>query len=358
MRKIIAALLTCCFAVGPSMADELTINDNVPDQYVVVKGDTLWAIADMFLADPWQWQEIWYSNPQVENPHLIFPGDVIGLVSIGGELRLTTIVRGEASNTLKIKTDQADENGVVKLRPTARITPIFGAIPAIPREHVEGFLSGNRILATEELKSAPYIISGMEGRLLLGAGDKVYARGEFDANLPAYQIYRMGQDYQDPVSKELLGYEAIELGTARLNDLDGDIATFSLERTTQQVGIKDRILPSDEAMLETFFYPSEPPEGVNGVIIDSGRGVTFIGQYDVVLLNVGEREAIKPGMIFRINRRGDRIRDPVNNERLQLPEEEGGMLMVFRTFDKMSYGLVLDAKLPIQIGDPIVNPGF
>ncbi|WP_320821830.1 LysM peptidoglycan-binding domain-containing protein [Reinekea sp.] len=340
------------------MADELTIRDNVPNQYVVVKGDTLWGIAEMFLADPWKWVDIWYSNPQVENPHLIFPGDVIGLVSIDGELRLTTIVRGEASNTLKINTDQADENGVVKLRPMARITPIFGAIPAIPREHVEGFLSGNRVLASEELKSAPYVISGMEGRLLLGAGDSIYARGEFDANLPAYQIYRMGKRYQDPVTKELLGYEAIELGTARLSDLQGDIATFTLERTTQQVAVRDRILPSDEAMLQTFFYPSEPPAGIDGVIIDSGRGVTFIGQYDVVLINVGDREAITPGMIFRVNRRGDRVRDPVNNERLQLPEENSGLLMVFRTFDKMSYALVLDSTLPMRVGDPIVNPGF
>jgi hypothetical protein len=358
MRKIIAALLGGCLAMGLSGADELTLNDNVPDQYVVVKGDTLWDISEMFLADPWKWQDIWYLNPQVENPHLIYPGDVIGLVMIDGERRLTTIVRSDSANTLKINTGQADENGVVKLRPTARITPIFGAIPAIPREHVEGFLSGNRILASAELKSAPYIISGMEGRLLLAAGDQVYARGEFNVDLPAYQIYRMGKVYRDPYTKERLGYEAIELGTARLDNLQGEIATFELERSSQQVAIEDRILPSDEAQLETVFYPSEPPQGVDGVIVDSGRGASFIGQYDVVLLNVGEREGVAAGMIFRINRRGDRVRDPINKDRIQLPEKEAGLLMVFRTFEKMSYGLVLDAKLPMRVGDPIVNPGF
>jgi len=358
MRKIIAAILICCVTVGVSIADELKINDNVPDEYVVVKGDTLWDIAEMFLADPWKWQEIWYLNPQVANPHLIYPGDVIGFVMIDGQRRITAINRGENSNTLVIKPNQADENGVVKLRPAARVTPIFGAIPAIPREHIEGFLSGNRVLNTEELKSAPYIISGMEGRLILGAGDKVYARGEFSSELPVYQIYRMGKKYHDPYTKERLGYEAIELGTARIGALDGDIATFDLERTTQQVAVKDRVLPSDEALLQTFFYPSEPPEGLDGVIIDVGRGVTFIGQFDVVLLNVGDREGVEPGNVFRVNRRGDRIRDPVNNQRLKLPEEEGGLVMVFRTFEKMSYGLVLQAQLPMRVGDPIVNPGF
>lgn len=359
MRKIIAALFACCATMGLAMADELTINPDVPDRYTVVKGDTLWDIAEMFLRDPWKWQEIWYNNPQVENPHLIYPGDVIALIKLAdGSTALTVVQRGDSANTLKITTDQVDENGVVKLRPTARITPIFGAIPAIPREHVEGFLSGNRILPDEQLRSAPYIVSGIEGRLLLGAGDRVYARGEFTSELPVYQIYRIGEKYHDPFTKERLGYEAIELGSSRLDKLQGDIATFTIERSSQQIAVEDRILPSDEALLDSIFYPSEPPEGVDGVIIDVARGVEFIGQFDVVLLNVGDREGVEAGNIFRVNRRGERVRDPVNNQRLQLPDEEGGLVMVFRTFEKMSYGLVLTAKLPMRIGDPIVNPGF
>jgi nucleoid-associated protein YgaU len=358
MRKIIAALFVCCATMGLAMADELTINDNVPDRYVVVKGDTLWDIADMFLQDPWKWQEIWYNNPQVANPHLIYPGDIIALILVDGEQRLTVVNRGDSANTLKIRTDQVDENGVVKLRPAARVTPIFGAIPAIQREHVEGFLSGNRILPTEELRSAPYIVSGTEGRLLLGSGDRVYARGEFTSQLPVYQIYRIGKKYHDPFTKERLGYEAIELGSARIQDLAGEIATFDIERSAQQIAIEDRILPSDEALLDAIFYPSEPPEGVEGVIIDVARGVKFVGQFDVVLLNVGDREGVEAGNIFRVNKRGDKVRDPVNNQRLQLPDEEGGLLMVFRTFEKMSYGLILTAKVPMRIGDAIVNPGF
>lgn len=358
MRKIIAALFACCATMSIAMADELTINDNVPERYTVVKGDTLWDIAEMFLQDPWKWQDLWYNNPQIENPHLIYPGDIIALIMVDGEQRLTVINRGDDANTLKITTDQADEGGLVKLRPTARITPIFGAIPAIPREHVEGFLSGNRILPNEQLKSAPYIVSGVEGRLLLGAGDRIYARGEFTSELPVYQIYRIGDMYRDPDTQENLGYEAIELGTSRIDDLQGDIATFTIERSNQQIAIEDRILPSDETLLDAVFYPSEPPEGVDGQIIDVMRGVEFIGQFDVVLVNVGNREGIEAGDVFRVNRRGDRVRDPVNNDRLQLPDEEGGLVMVFRTFEKMSYGLILRAQLPMRVGDPIVNPGF
>lgn len=358
MRKIIAALLSCCVTITVAFADELAINENVPDVYVVVKGDTLWDISQMFLQDPWKWQEIWYNNPQIENPHLIYPGDVIALVMIDGQQRITVVNRGDNANTLRITTDQA-ENGVVKLRPTARITPILGAIPAIPREYVEGFLSGNRILATDELRSAPYIVSGIEGRLLLAAGDRVYARGEFNSELPVYQIYRIGEAYRDPNTREQLGFEAIELGTARIEELQGDIATFELERSRQQIAIEDRILPSDQSLLESVFYPSEPPAGLNGEVIDvADGGVEFIGQFDIVLLNVGNRENVQPGNVFRVMRAGDRVRDPVTNERLQLPDEDGGLVMVFRTFDKMSYGLVLNAKLPMRIGDAIVNPGF
>jgi hypothetical protein len=358
MRKIIAALLTSFVITGVCWAEDLVINDDVPNRYVVVKGDTLWDIADMYLQDPWKWQDIWYLNPQVENPHLIYPGDIIGLITVNGETRLTRLTQGENSNTLKINTNQADDNGVIKLRPIARITPIFGAIPAIAREHIDGFLSGNRILNTEELKSAPYIISGSEGRVIMGASDTVFGRGEFDSTLSVYQIYSMGKEYIDPVTEEGIGFEAIELGQARLKDLESDIATFVIEQSNQEISLSDRILPSDETSLDTFFYPSEPPKDLTGVIIDVASGVKFIGQFDIILLNVGERNDVEAGNIFRIARSGDRIRDPINNQRIQLPDEDAGLAMVFRVFDKMSYALVLDSQIPMRIGDTISNPGF
>ena len=357
MRKIIAVLVSLYATIGLAWADELAIKEDVPDRYVVVKGDTLWDIAEMFLHDPWKWQEIWYNNPQVENPHLIYPGDILALIMVDGQRRLTVVNRSDSANTLKITQDQA-EGGVVKLRPMARATPIFGSIPAIPREHIEGFLTGNRILPDNQLGSAPYIVSGTEGRLILGPGDRVYGRGEFSIDTPIYQVYRIGKEYKDPNTKETLGFEAIELGSGHLSEQAGDIATFNIERATQQISIGDRILPSDESLLDSIFYPSEPPSGLDGEIIDVAKGVSFIGQFDIVLINLGARDGIEPGNIFRVEHTGDRIRDPVTNERIQLPSEEGGLMMVFRAFDKMSYGLILSAKMPMKVGDNIVNPGF
>jgi hypothetical protein len=318
MRKIIAVIVSLCISVGYAIADELTIKEDTPDRYVVVKGDTLWDIADMFLNDPWKWQEIWYNNPQVANPHLIYPGDIIALIMVDGQRRLTVVNRSDSANTLKITQNQA-ENGVVKLRPTARATPIFGSIPAIPREHVAGFLSGNRILPDEQLQTSPYIVSGTEGRLILGPGDRVYGRCEFVSETAIYQMYRIGEEYLDPETKETLGFEAIEVGSARLSEQHGDIGTFDIERASQQIFIGDRILPSDESLLASIFYPSEPPANLNAEIIDVAGGVSFIGLFNIVLINAGDREGVEPGNIFRVDHVGDRIRDPVTNKRIRSP---------------------------------------
>lgn len=358
MRKFIAAVAILCFSATAVWAeDDDTLNPDVPERYTVQKGDTLWDIAEMFLADPWKWQDIWYLNPQIDNPHLIYPGDVIGLVTIDGERRLTTVTRGEESRTLRV-TEDAAESGVVKLRPTARITPIFGSVPAIPREHVEGFLSGNRVVERQLLETAPYIVGGPDGRLVMGAGDTVYARGDFDESLRTYQVYREGEPLVDPRTRETLGFEAIELGQARLTSLERDIGTVDLESTTQQIARQDRLLPSDEELVDTTFYPSEPPEGVEGLILRVARGVRTIGQFDVVIINKGQREGIEPGNVFRIALSGDRVEDPVTGERLQLPEEAAGLMMIFRVFDRAAYGLVLEADKPMSVGDIVRSPGF
>lgn len=357
MRKFIAVFIILCLGSIPAWSEDTAINEDVPERYTVQKGDTLWDIAEMFLEDPWKWQDIWYINPQIDNPHLIYPGDVIGLVTIDGQRRLTTLSRGEESRTLKVSPDDA-EGGVVKLRPTARVTPIYGAIPAIPRDHVAGFLSGNRILDRETLETAPYIVSGQEGRLIMGAGDTVYGRGEFDSELRTYQIYRQGEPLIDPETRESLGFEAIELGQARLEKTSRDIGTLKLQRSNQQILLRDRLLPSDEALMNAVFYPSEPPEGVEGQILRVARGVKSIGQFDVVIINRGEREGLEPGNIFRVFLQGDRVRDPITDKRLQLPESEAGLMMIFRVFDRTSYGLILQADRVMEVGDSVRSPGF
>lgn len=357
MRKFIAALVILCIGSFSAFADEVVLNENVPERYVVQRGDTLWDIADMFLADPWRWQDIWYTNTQIENPHLIYPGDVIALVFIDGEQRLTTISRGEEARTLRVSPDDM-EGGLVRLQPSVRSTPITGAIPAIPREYVDGFLSGNRVVDEALINEAPYIVSGDEGRLIMGAGDTIFARGTFEGDNRAYQIYRQGEALIDPDTDENLGFEAIELGQARLADYENEIATLELQRTNQQIVLRDRLLPSDRALLESIFYPSEPPEGVTGEILRVAGGVRSIGQFDVVIINRGEREGLEPGNVFRVSVAGGIVRDPETNEQLRLPDSSAGLMMVFRTFEKVSYGLILEADRPMAVGGTVASPGF
>jgi len=248
--------------------------------------------------------------------------------------------------------------GLVKLKPTARVTPIFGAIPAIPREHIEGFLSGNRIVTEDQLKQSPYIIGGFEGRIVLGAGDKVYARGDFENAVPAYEVYRQGQMYLDPITEEFLGIEAINLGLAQYDKLSGEVATLNLSRTVQNVRVADRLMSTNDDALVNTYFPSSPADGTQGYILSVLRGVSSIGQYDVVVLNLGEREGLEPGNILNIWRRGELVDDPVAKELVRLPAEKAGLLMVFRTFEKLAYGLVLDASRPMSVGDEVREPGI
>ncbi len=332
------------------LAETVTLKPGVPDRYVVQSGDTLWDISSLYLEDPWLWSKIWTINPQIANPHLIYPGDVLGFVVIDGETKLTTITRTETV---------VEDTGPVTLSPQVRMSDIQGAIPAIPRDKIAGFLSNNRIVSQEELTASPYIIGGYEGRLVLGAEDKIYARGDFGVKaLPAYEIFRPGLSYYDPTTEEFLGYEARGLGMASFLNLTDTVATLQIRRSTENIRVQDRLMSSAQDTLVGTYYPSAPEQNIQGEILAVLRGVNAIGQYDVVLLNRGDREGVTAGHVFNIWRRGELVNDPIAKELVRLPSEVGGVLMVFKTFEKLSYGLVLDATRPLSIGDEVRAPGF
>lgn len=330
-------------------AEVVTLKPGVPERYVVRSGDTLWDISNMFLEDPWLWPDIWHVNPQIDNPHLIYPGDVIGFITVDGETRLTTITR-----TQKVMSD-----GTVKLTPSVRTTPIEGAIPAIPRNQIAGFLSGNRIFSERELENAPYVLGGHEGRIVLGAGDQIYARGDFGVEpLPAYEIFRQGRTYVDPETREFLGFEARSLGVADFIDKQGSVSTLKISRSSENIRLQDRLISTSQDQLISNYFPSAPDSDIRGEILSVARGVSSIGQYDVVLLNLGSRESMEAGHVMNIWRRGDLVNDPIAGELVRLPAEQAGLLMIFKTFEKMSYGLVLDASRPLSVGDEVRTPGY
>lgn len=346
MRKSLLALLLLAASgltqTGMAQA-EVQLKDGHPDRYTVVKGDTLWDISGRFLTQPWKWPEIWHANPQVENPHLIYPGDELSLVYVDGQPRLM-LNRGAS-------------RGTIKLSPQVRSTPMAEAIPAIPLEAINSFLLSNRIVDTpEQFEGAPYIVAGNAERVVSGSGDRVYARGAFDEAAPVYGIFRQGKTYIDPETQEFLGINADDIGGGEIVAEEGDIGTMMLTRTTQEVRLGDRLFPTEERAINSTFMPSEPANEIKGLILDVPRGVTQIGQFDVVTLNKGARDGLVEGNVLAIYKTGETVRDRVTGESVKIPDERAGLLMVFRTYDKLSYALVLNATRQLAIMDKVRNP--
>lgn len=346
MNRMLCAMLTtaCLLLASPAQAevrqDRIELADGHPTEYVVVKGDTLWDISGRFLKSPWRWPDVWDVNPQIDNPHLIYPGDIIYLTWVDGQPRLSL------------------RRGVVKLSPTARVTPLEQAIPAIPLRDIAGFLNDNLVVDEDLLESAPYIIGGKNQRILAGAGDRVYARGEPVANISLQSLYRPAKAYTDPVTDELLGYELYKVADGRVTAHDGDsqVMTIELLSSEEEVRIRDRVIPNAETRIESVFYPSAGPELEQAVILDVLGGVANIGQFDAVAINAGERDNVEVGQVFAVYNQGEVIEDPITEEAVRLPSERAGELMIFKVFDKVSYGLVMRATNVITVGDHLRTP--
>ncbi len=349
MRKTLLALVM--LAAGGLAQAQVELRDNHPDRYTVVKGDTLWDISGKFLSKPWKWPELWHANPQVRNPHLIYPGDVLNLVYIDGQPRLV-LNRGD--------------RGTVKLSPGVRRTPMADSIPPIPLEAVNSWLLSNRIMdAGEDFKGAPYVLAGAAERVLSGNNDRVYVRGVLDES-DNYDIFRQGRAYKDPVTGELLGYNADYVGSGRVvvrseRDQDADpetagITTLDLTRTFQEVVAGDRVFESEERSIRSQFMPGAPATEVEGVILDVPRGITQIGRYDVVTLNLGVRDGMQEGHVLAVYKTGETVRDQVTHQMVKVPDERAGELMVFRVYDRISYALVLQSRRNLEVLDKVRNP--
>ena len=343
---LLLALLATPLAAPPSLADEIKLTETAPKVYLVKEGDTLWGIATLFLEDPWRWSDILEINEQLDNPHLIFPGDEIYLVWVDGQPRLR-VRRGDAANT-------------VKLTPQMRIEPLDRAIPVISLEDIGPWLSDHRIVLPEDLEGAPYVIAGAKRKLLSSAGDELYTRGALPEGETGFGVYRQGQVFKDPESGEVLGMEATDIGSARLRRAnegeDGDIAEFEVTRVTEEVRVGDRLLPPEEREIAATFQPRAPEANVEGVMLAVDSGVSQIGTMDIVTINLGLRDSIEEGHVLVIYQRGERVRDRITNEMVQIPDTRAGLLMVFRSFEKMSYGIVLKSDRPLAIMDRVVAP--
>ena len=341
MRKSLLALLLLASAGWAH--GQVQLREGFPQTYTVVAGDTLWDISAKFLREPWQWPELWQANPRIENPDLIYPGDSLALVYVNGQPRLTL--------------DRGASRGTLKLSPRVRSSPVAEAIPSIPLRSIKSFLLSNRIVdKVEDFDKAPYIVAGDAERVLSGVGDRIFARGQFDPAQPVYGIFRQGKVYTDPLTQAFLGINADDIGSGEILATEGDVATLALQRTTQEVRLGDRLFSGEERSINTTFMPSAPKNEINGLIIDVPRGVTQVGALDVVTLNKGQRDGLAEGNVLEVMKTGETVRDRITGQPLKIPDERAGLLMVFRTYDKLSYGLVLKASRSLAVMDKVRNP--
>lgn len=341
MKKIVlGSMLLISAAISTQGAEQpQLLNEDIPDQYEVEAGDTLWDISAIFLRDPWMWPEIWHANQQIANPHLIIPGDLISLVYIDGKPRL-----------------QVNRSREYKLSPQIHTVDHQQAITALPLDTIDNFLSKSRVTSSAELNAAPYVLGGYERRLLMGMGDDFYARGDFTDNQLTYGIYRRGDPYIEPSTGEVLGLRAEDVGSAKVKAVKDSIATLGATRSAGEIRFKDRLLSREERSLVSSFYPRAPKDKVAGVVLNVEGGVRNAGALDVVALNRGNRDGLQAGDTLAIYKEGEMIKDRIADERIRLPDERIGLLMVFSTYDKMSFGLVMQADRQLDIGDLVRNP--
>ncbi|AZF13542.1 peptidoglycan-binding protein [Pseudomonas sp. R3-18-08] len=216
---------------------------------------------------------------------------------------------------------------------------------------IQGFLLHNRILdSPQDLDNAPYIVAADAGRVLGATGERIYARGRLDPTQPSYGIFRRGRVYTDPNTRELLGVNADDIGTARFLLAD-DLTTLAVQRVTQEVRPGDRLLRAEpDVGLADLKIPAAAPF-VEGHIIDIPKGVTQIGVLDTVTLNKGRRDGLVEGQLLTVIRAGASVRDALTGSPTRLPEVRAGTLLVFRTYEKLSYALVLSASRSLAVMD-------
>jgi hypothetical protein len=332
------------------ISEPVPLADGHPNQYTVQEGDTLWDIASVFLRDPWYWPEVWYVNPQVQNPHLIYPGDILSLVSIEGQQR---IVNRPVS--------------AYRLSPQARITPLDEAVASIPYEMISAFLSKGIVLEKGQAEQLPHIVAVRGEHMVAAAGNHIYVRGgEAAPTGTRFSVVHIGDKLIDPDDGKLIGYQGIYVGEGVLSR-GGDPSTIALTETNREALEGDRLIP-ETVDIPLNFFPQAPDIEVEGRIISVVDGVSLIGQYQVIVLNRGARNGLAPGDVLTVFQDGEVVRDRYSKsafvsekslfagEKVKLPDEEAGTVMVFKVYDRIAYGLVMEATDAIRVHDTVRNP--
>ena len=373
MKKRIISLLLFCGLASMAYADDLQLQDNHPDRYTVVKGDTLWAISGKFLKDPWRWPEIWKMNrDQIKNPHWIYPGDVVVLDTSGTQPELRLL------------------RETVTLEPKTVIEPLEKApIPTISPAVIGPFLSQPLLVEVNQFAEAPTIVGEPEGRLILGSEYQAYVSAIDESDRLNWQIFRPGNTLIDPETKQVMGHEAVYLGDAKVLRF-GEPATIYITRSKMEINIGDKVIPTNDT-LSNNFIPHAPDQLVMGSIMSAYGDGKEISRNSIVTLNRGSAEGLESGNVLAVYSIGTLVPNPkyhydpkdhipelnvdvskdaegkpvvnLRNEPeqeprkfIQLPDERVGLVMVFRTFEHVSYALVMESLRPIHLNDLVRTP--
>ncbi len=378
MRKTIISLI---LLITPALvaAQPAAMQDSAPERYTVQKGDTLWSISGRYLKEPWRWPELWKMNQeQLKNPHLIYPGDVIVLDRSGGEPRL---------NLVSLET--------ARLEPKVRSEPsIRSAVPSISPSVIEPFLSKPLVVGVDELEGAPKIVATADGRVTLGPGDLAFVHGLGKNKGNQWQIFRRGDPLVDPENNQILGYEAVYLGEAQVRQ-HGEVATIEITRSVLEIFRDDRLLPLVKQTPVFAYVPQRPKKAVKGRIISTYGGLQETGPLSIVTLSKGSKDGLEIGTVLAIERSQTTARysqrtaplfgrsglsgsdsprtyysetipardtllergEPITNQDIaKLPDQRYGLVMVFRTFDRASFALVMESSGPVAVSDYVTNP--
>ena len=339
IRTLSALVLALAATLCGATERPIQLADRAPVQHVVVPGDTLWGISAQFLKEPWRWPEIWRMNrEQIKNPHRIYPGDVIVLDR-----------DANGNPLLRVRKDG-------KLRPQIYSEKNETAIPPIPPNIIEPFISQPLVIEANELDKAAKIVATQQDRVFLGEGSIAYV-DDADPAQENWQIYRNGKALYDPADEtRILGYEAFYLGTAT-QTRPGQPATFEITSAKQEIGRGDRLVPASKPPL-VHYVPHRPDTSVDGRIVSIYGGVGSAGRGSIVSLNLGSQAGLEIGHVLALERNRTVTQRDENDQKVsvQIPSERIGLIFVFRTFDRISYALVVQSEGTVEVNDFVRTP--
>jgi LysM repeat protein len=373
IRQLLLALAMGIASLSPMMntsAQTSMLVDDYPASYIVQDGDTLWEIAGQFLRDPERWPDIWQPDEYLDNPDLIYPGDTLKLSILGGSPRVFV---------------QRGDREVETVSPQVREEALQSAIPAIPLESIENSFTKNRIISAAEYDAAPYIVSNIGDNLAIGTGDEIYARGSFLIGRTSFEIYRAGRTYYGDglttkrvfgllsnTEEEVLGMEVEYLGFASIvENVAPDMRRLLVNNGTKEIRVGDRLLIREESSIDATIFPTEPAADMSGQIVAFLGEESLASQLDTVVINVGTADNLVVGDILSIQKTGTRMTDEVerakmpfrermrslfNQDRLAIPGDDIGTLLVYKTFERLSYAVILASTEPAELYNAVVSP--